>query len=191
MYSEESRKRNMKTCCVFLEMAVAVFMKTWCTCSSCVFFFCFCVCVCVCVFLSYKFKGKQGTVRSGLITVLRTVRFDRGSHGSLLLSSRTVLDAKRTTKMSGLRFFRSDSTVRSGFHNHEHHMWHGRVHYCSARLLLANEIASLWDNLMRQTKPNISLFRLVCKGDESRCGEMGGLGRVNWVNGSRVKTGHF
>ena len=52
-------------------------------------------------------------------TVLRTVRSDRGSHGSLLFSSRTVLDAKRTAKMSGSRFFRSDRTVRSGFHNHE------------------------------------------------------------------------
>ena len=74
----------------------------------CVFFF----------FLSCRFKGMQGTVRSGLITVLKTVRSDRGSHGSLHLSSRTVLDAKRTAKMSGSRFFRSDRTVRSGFHNH-------------------------------------------------------------------------
>ena len=74
----------------------------------CVFFF----------FLSCRFKGMQGTVRSGLITVHKTVRSDRGSHGSLLLSSRTVLDAKRTAKMSGSRFFRSDRTVRSGFHNH-------------------------------------------------------------------------
>ena len=74
----------------------------------CVFFF----------FLSCRFKGMQGTVRSGLITVLKTVRSDRGSHGSLLLSSRIVLDAKRTAKMSGSRFFRSDRMVRSGFHNH-------------------------------------------------------------------------
>ena len=71
-------------------------------------------------FLSCRFKGMQGTVRSGLITVLKTVRSDRGSHGSLHLSSRTVLDAKRTAKMSGSRFFRSDRTVRSGFHNHAH-----------------------------------------------------------------------
>ena len=79
----------------------------------CVFFF----------FLSCRFKGMQGTVRSGLITVLKTVRSDRGSHGSLHLSSRTVLDAKRTAKMSGSRFFRSDRTVRSGFHNHACESW--------------------------------------------------------------------
>ena len=74
--------------------------------------------LCVCFFLRCRFKGKQGTMRRGLITVLRTMRSDRGSHGSLLLSSITVLDAKRTAKMSGSRFFQSDRTVRSGFHNH-------------------------------------------------------------------------
>ena len=117
MYSEERRKRNTKTCCVSLEISVAVFMKTWYTSSSCVFFLLF-FCVFFFFFLSCRFKGMQGTVRSGLITVLKTVRSDRGSHGSLLLSSRTVLDAKRTAKMNGSRFFRSDRTVRSGFHNH-------------------------------------------------------------------------
>ena len=56
-------------------------------------------------------------MRSGLITVLRTVRSDRGSHGSLLFSHRAVLEAKRIAKMCGLRFSRSDRTVRSGFQN--------------------------------------------------------------------------
>ena len=32
-------------------------------------------------------------------------------------SYRTVLDTKRTAKMSGLRFFRSDRTIQSGFQN--------------------------------------------------------------------------
>ena len=53
----------------------------------------------------FRFKGKQGTVRSSLITVLRTVRSDCGSHGSQLFSHRAVLKAKRTAKMSGSRFF--------------------------------------------------------------------------------------
>ena len=68
-------------------------------------------------FLRFRFKWKQGTVRSGLIMVLRTERSDRGSHGFLLFSHRTVLDAKRTVKMNGLRVFRSDRPVRSGFQN--------------------------------------------------------------------------
>ena len=69
--------------------------------------------LCVCVFFfKLQIQRDAGTVRSGLITVLKTVRSDRGLHGSLLLSSRTVLDAKRTAKMSGSRFF--GRTVRSG-----------------------------------------------------------------------------
>ena len=90
----------------------------------CVFFF---------FFLSCRFKGMQVTVRSGLITVLKTMRSDRGSHESLLLSSRTVLDAKRTAKMSGSRFFRSDRTVRSGFHNHVYNMC---AHYDISDIIL-------------------------------------------------------
>ena len=50
-------------------------------------------------------------------TVLRTVRFDRGSSGFLHFSHRAVLRGKRTAKMNGSRFFRSDRTVRSGFQN--------------------------------------------------------------------------
>ena len=65
----------------------------------------------------FKFNGKQGTMRTGLITILRTVRSDRGSYGSLFFSHRTVLEAKRTAKMNGSRFFQSDHTVRSGFQN--------------------------------------------------------------------------
>ena len=68
-------------------------------------------------FLRFRFKWKQGTVRSGLITVLKTGRSDHGSHGFLLFSHRAVLDAKRTVKMNGLKVFRSDRTVRSGFQN--------------------------------------------------------------------------
>jgi len=56
-------------------------------------------------------------VRSDLITVLRTVRSNRGSHGSLLFSYKAVFEAKRTAKMSGSRFSWSDRTVRSGFQN--------------------------------------------------------------------------
>ena len=68
-------------------------------------------------FLRFRFKWKQETVRSGLITVLRARRSDHGSHGFLFFSHRAVLDAKRTVKMNGLRVFRSDRTVRSGFQN--------------------------------------------------------------------------
>ena len=51
-------------------------------------------------------------MRSTLITVLRTVRSDRGSHESLLFSHREVLEAKRTAKINGSRFF--SQTVQSG-----------------------------------------------------------------------------
>ena len=56
-------------------------------------------------------------MRSGLIIVLKTVRSDRSSHGSLLFSHKAVLEAKRTAKMSGSRFSKSDCTVWSGFQN--------------------------------------------------------------------------
>ena len=68
-------------------------------------------------FLRFRFKWKQGTVRSSLVTVLRTVRFDRSSYRSLLFSHGAVLEAKRTTKMSSSRFSQSDHTVQSGFQN--------------------------------------------------------------------------
>ena len=44
--------------------------------------------------------------------VLRTIRFDHGSHGSLLFSHRTVLEAKKTSKLMNSRFF--GRTIRSG-----------------------------------------------------------------------------
>ena len=50
-------------------------------------------------------------------TVLRTVRFDRSSSNFMHFSHRAILRGKRTAKMSGSRFFRSDRTVRSGFQN--------------------------------------------------------------------------
>ena len=68
-------------------------------------------------FFFFKFNRKYGTVRIVLITVLRTVRSDRGSDGSLFFAHITVLEAKRTVKMNDSRFFQSDRTVRSVFHN--------------------------------------------------------------------------
>ena len=68
-------------------------------------------------FFKVQIQMDAVTVRSGLITVLRTVRSDRGSHGFLFFSHRAVLDAKRTVKMNGLRVFRSDRTVQSRFQN--------------------------------------------------------------------------
>ena len=65
----------------------------------------------------FRFKWKQGTVRSGLITVLRTVRSDCGSHESLFFSHRVVLEAKRIAKKSSSRFSLSDRMVRFGFQN--------------------------------------------------------------------------
>ena len=118
IYFEERRRRrrNIKTCCVSLEMAMVVFLKTWCTPSNCVSFSFVFLCFFF-FFLRFRFKGKQGTVRNGLITVLRTVRSDRGSHGSLHFSHRVVLETKRTAKMNDSRFSRLDRTVRSRFQN--------------------------------------------------------------------------
>ena len=56
-------------------------------------------------------------MRSGLITVFRTMRFDRGSHGYLLFFHRAVLEAKRIGKINGSRFLQSDRMVRFGFQN--------------------------------------------------------------------------
>ena len=56
-------------------------------------------------------------MRSGLITVLRIVRSDYGSHESLFFSHRVVLEAKRIAKMSSSRFSLSDRMVRFGFQN--------------------------------------------------------------------------
>ena len=66
MCSEERRRRNIKTCCVSLEMAVANMMyfffsfeRELCFCVSlkrelCFFFFCF-----GCFFLRFRFKGNR------------------------------------------------------------------------------------------------------------------------------------
>ena len=56
-------------------------------------------------------------MRSGSITVLKTVRLNRGSNGSLHFWHRPVLEHKRTVMVRGSRVFRSDRTVRSGFQN--------------------------------------------------------------------------
>ena len=80
----------------------------------CFFFFCFGFFFFFFFFLRFRFKG---TARSGSITVLRTVRLNRGSNGSLHFWHRPVLEHKRTVMVRGSRFFRSDRTVRSGFQN--------------------------------------------------------------------------
>ena len=59
----------------------------------------------------FRFNGKWGTVRSDLITVLRTVRSDGSLHESLLFSHRAVLETKRIAKMNGSRFFQSNCMV--------------------------------------------------------------------------------
>ena len=71
-------------------------------------------------FFFFFFKGSdsKGTVINGLITVLRTVRLNRGLNGYLFFWYRTVFEHKRTVIVRGSRFFRSDRTVRSGFQNH-------------------------------------------------------------------------
>ena len=44
-------------------------------------------------------------MRSGLITVLRTVRFDRGSHGSHFFFHRVVFEAKKIEKIERFEVF--------------------------------------------------------------------------------------
>ena len=56
-------------------------------------------------------------MRSGLITVLKTMRSDCSSHGSLLFFHGAVLEVKRTAKMSSSRFSQSDRMVWFGFQN--------------------------------------------------------------------------
>ena len=114
MCPEERRRRNIQTCCVSLEMAVANMM----------YFFFLLRGICVSMFLqrgscvSFSFVlDSKGTVRSSLITVLRTVRLNRGSNGSLLFGHRSVLEHKRTVIVRGSRFSRSDRTVWFGFQN--------------------------------------------------------------------------
>ena len=47
--------------------------------------------------------------------VLRTVRFNLGSYGSMFFWHKEVLKVKRTEKMRGSWLTESDRTVRSGF----------------------------------------------------------------------------
>ena len=51
-------------------------------------------------------------------TVLRTMRLDRGSNGSLLFWHRPILKIKRTVFMRGSRLTQLDRTVQPGFRNH-------------------------------------------------------------------------
>ena len=78
-------------------------------CSSqqlCFFFFCFSV------FLFFLGSDSKGTVRSGLITVLRTVWLNRGSNGFLFFWHRPVLKLKEPWWREVHGF--SGRTVRSG-----------------------------------------------------------------------------
>ena len=112
---KEKKKKGELAC----QRSVAVSLqvrRAFQTPGSCVSFSFVFLCVCMC-FLRFRFKRKQGTMRSGLITILRIVRSDRGSHGSLLFSHRAILKAKRTVKMSSSRFSRSNRTVQSRFQN--------------------------------------------------------------------------
>ena len=51
------------------------------------------------------------------VTVLRIIRSNHDSHGSLPFSHRTVFEAKKIAKLRGSQFSRLDRTVRSGFQN--------------------------------------------------------------------------
>ena len=75
--------------CVSLE-------RELCFCVSlelCFFFFCFSVFFFF--FFFWEGSDSKGTVRSGLITVLKTVRLNRDSNGSLLFGHRPVLEHKK------------------------------------------------------------------------------------------------
>ena len=63
-------------------------------------------------FFGFKFNGKQGTVKTGLITVLRTVWSDRGLHGSLFLLIERFFRLKEPQKLTVQGF--SGRTVRFG-----------------------------------------------------------------------------
>ena len=67
---------------------------------------------CVFFFFWFKFVGKQETVKTGLITVLRTVWSDRGLHESLFLLIERFFRLKEPQKLTVRGF--SGRTVRSG-----------------------------------------------------------------------------
>ena len=64
-----------------------------------------------------KLKQKKLFEPQKPVTVLRTVWSDHGSHGSLLFPHWAILEAKKTAKQRGLRFFQLDRTDRFGFQN--------------------------------------------------------------------------
>ena len=59
MCSKKRRRRNIKTCCVSLEMVVAKFLKTWCTPSNCVSFSFVFLFIIYLFFFRFKFKGNH------------------------------------------------------------------------------------------------------------------------------------
>ena len=68
---------------------------------------------------SLRLETKGPCESSEPVTVHRTNRSNRGLYGSLFFFFHgTVLHVKQTVKMAGLRFFRLDRTVLSGFQNH-------------------------------------------------------------------------
>ena len=77
---------------------------------------------CVFFFFWFKFIGKQETVKTGLITVLRTVWSDRGLHGSLFLLIERFFRLKEPQKLTVQGF--SGRTVRSG-PGFKTLVWHG------------------------------------------------------------------
>ena len=62
-------------------------------------------------------KLKQKEEPQKWVLVLRIVRSDSASYGSLLFSYRAILEIKKATKLRSSRFFRSDRMVRFGFQN--------------------------------------------------------------------------
>ena len=119
----------MQILCVFcigyvLDMQLIIVIGPYCfACPNkhfCFFVFCF-LFLFLFFFFFFFFLGSdsKGIVRSGLITVLRTVRLNRDSNGSLLFWHRPVLKLKRTVIVRGSRFSCSNCTVRSGFQNLE------------------------------------------------------------------------
>ena len=113
MCPEERRRRNINTCCVSLEIAMAdmmyfffffllrgSFVSVFLWRGSCVSVFLWSCVSFSFVFLCFFFffwegSDSKGTVRSGLITVLKTVRLNRDSNGSLLFGHRPVLEHKK------------------------------------------------------------------------------------------------
>ena len=73
----------------------------------------------LCLFFFLNLDSKE-TMRSGLITVLKTVQVNYGSNSSLLFWHRSVLKLKRTMIVRDSRFSWSDHTVQFRFQNNAH-----------------------------------------------------------------------